>query len=285
MPPVLADLKRRRVFHTMAVYGAASFAALEGLSLLQPVLMVPAWGYRLAGFVVLVGLPIAVVLTWLYDVDIQQGVVRTPPATPEELEAIVRLPRARRWPAGVLGLAGLVLLSGSAWYALVPDEIHAGTRHRQTLAVLPLEARTDLVEDGFFIDGLHDDILIQLSQDPSLRLISRTSVGRFRGTTLSLPAVADSLGASLIIEGAVQRAGDTVRVSVQLIDGRTDAHLWAGRWDEALTAETALFLQEAVAQEIASAVERVVGGLHPTSSAGGGSRSGGARAGGADILR
>lgn len=284
MPPVLADLKRRRVFHTMAVYGAASFAALEGLSLLQPVLMVPEWGYRLAGFLVLVGLPIVVILTWLYDVDIQQGVVRTPPATPEELAAIVRLPRTRRWPSGVLGLAGLVLLSGSAWYALVPEEVHVpGTRHRPTLAVLPLEARTDLAEDGFFIDGLHDDILIQLSRDPALRLISRTSVGRFRGTTLSLPAVADSLGASLIMEGAVQRAGDTVRVSVQLIDGRTDAHLWAGRWDEALSAETTLFLQEAVAQDIASAVARVVAGLHTTFAAGAGSRD--RSAAGDEILR
>ena len=102
--------------------------------------------------------------------------------------------------------------------------------------MLPFENRSREEDDAFFVDGIHDDILTQLSKVSALRVISRTSVEQFRDTKLSMKAIADQLGVTKILEGGVQRAGDRVRVTVQLIDAATDAHLWAENYDRELSA-------------------------------------------------
>lgn len=235
----------------MAVYGAMSFAALEGLSLLQPVLFVPGWVYRAAGFIVITGFPLVVVLTWIFDYE--GAVVRTPPATHEELDVIVQQPRRRRWPAGALALLGIVLLGSSAWYAMAPVPA-APDEGFPVVAVLPFVNRSTAAEDGFFADGLLDDVLMQLSENRAWRVVSRTSVLRFQDSGLSLSDIADSLGASVILEGAVQRAGRSVRISVQVIDAGTDQHLWASRWDSVTDPDSLLALQSQVAAHVAAAL-------------------------------
>ena len=102
--------------------------------------------------------------------------------------------------------------------------------------MLPFENRSREADDAFFVDGIHDDILTQLSKVSALRVISRTSVEQFRDTKLPMNAIADQLGVTKILEGGVQRAGDRVRINVQLIDAATDAHLWAESYDRELTA-------------------------------------------------
>ena len=84
--------------------------------------------------------------------------------------------------------------------------------------MLPFENRSRESDDAFFVDGIHDDILTQLSKVSALRVISRTSVEQFRDTKLPMKAIADQLGVTKILEGGVQRAGDRVRINVQLID-------------------------------------------------------------------
>ena len=90
--------------------------------------------------------------------------------------------------------------------------------HGRPIAVLPFENRSREADDAFFVDGIHDDILTQLSKVSALRVISRTSVEQFRDTKLPMKAIADQLGVTKILEGGVQRAGDRVRINVQLID-------------------------------------------------------------------
>jgi TolB-like protein len=102
----------------------------------------------------------------------------------------------------------------------------ASADERPSIAVLPFENRSRLDDDVFFVDGIHDDILTQLSKVSALKVISRTSVEQFRGTKLPTKAIADQLGVKSILEVGVQRSGDR-RISVQLIDASTDAHLWA----------------------------------------------------------
>jgi hypothetical protein len=229
-----ADLKRRRVFRTMAIYGATSFIALEALSLLQPVLMVSDFAYRVPGFLLLAGFPVAMLMAWMYDYDTawfgrqRQHATNSPPSSrPRDWDA--GLPEA--WPWAVSSFspsrAGTPLLHRDprfAGHSIIPSwrssRSRSGARNRRT---------------SISVMALHDDVLVQLSSRPPLGVISRTSAVRFRDTNLSLSAIADSLGASAILEGAVQRSGDTVRVTMQLIDARTDEHLWAAHWDEPLT--------------------------------------------------
>ena len=146
----------------------------------------------------------------------------------------------------------LLLAGGAFWYyqrigelakdtaptasAGQPDASPGIKDARPSVAVLPFENRSREADDAFFVDGVHDDILTQLSKVSALRVISRTSVEQLRDTKLSVKAIADQLGVTKILEGGVQRAGDRVRVTVQLIDAATDAHLWAENYDRELSA-------------------------------------------------
>lgn len=253
---LFADLKRRRVFKVVAVYGAGAFATLQALDLLEPLLPV-AGVYRLAGVLLLVGFPVAASISWLYDYN--HGFTRTAPATEEELDEIVRLPRVRRWASGILALAGIALLGVTVWYAVRSGPTPSTDNPQPSLAVLPFANRSSVAEDAFFVEGLHDDILVQLSRMGSLRAISRTSVQRFRNSDLPLGAIAESLGVSTILEGAVQRSGNRIRVSMQLVDARTERHLWAERWDKEVTPENLLAIQKALAVDIAHALEVSLG--------------------------
>jgi TolB-like protein/Tfp pilus assembly protein PilF len=123
---------------------------------------------------------------------------------------------------------------------------------RPSIAVLPFESR--LEDDAFFVDGIHDDIITQLSKVGALRVISRTSVEQFRDTKLPMKAIADQLGVTKILEGGVQRAGGRVRIHMQLIDAAADEHLWAESYDRDLTAANIFAIQSEMAEAIAAAL-------------------------------
>ena len=121
--------------------------------------------------------------------------------------------------------------------------------------MLPFENRSDQSEDAFFVDGIHDDILTQLTKVGALKVIARTSVEQFRDTKLTTKEIGEKLGVTKVLEGGVQRAGDRVRVTVQLIDTATDAHLWAENYDRELTAANIFAIQSDVAAAIAEALK------------------------------
>ena len=123
----------------------------------------------------------------------------------------------------------------------------------KSIAVLPLENLSDDKENAFFADGVQDELLSNLSKIKDLKVISRTSVMQYKsGTRRNLKEIAQQLGANNVVEGSVRRSGDHMRVSVQLIDARTDRHLWGENYDRALA--DSLSLQGELATEIAAAV-------------------------------
>ena len=122
---------------------------------------------------------------------------------------------------------------------------------RPSIAVLPFQNRSAKQDDAFFVDGIHDDILMQLSKVRALKVISRTSVEQFRDTKLPTKVIAQQLGVKSLLEGGVQRAGDRVRITVQLIDAADEAHLWAESYDRELTVANIFAIQSEVAAAIA----------------------------------
>lgn len=124
-------------------------------------------------------------------------------------------------------------------------------RPELSLAVLPFVNLSADPENEYFSDGITEDIIAQVSKVSALKVISRTSVMRFRRTTLGLREVAAKLGVSNILEGSVRRAGDRLRITAQLIDARTDQHLWAETYDRRLT--DVFEIQSDVAKAIAGA--------------------------------
>ena len=154
---------------------------------------------------------------------------------------------------------GLLLLSAAFLIFnsyRTPEDHHADQIPKvntiRTIAVLPF---TNLSEDpnhAYFTDGIHDDILTQLAKISSLKVISRTSVMTYRDTQKSMKMIADELGVATLLEGGVQRAGNRVRINIQLIDTETDEHLWAETYNRELTAPNIFEIQEQIAIEIAA---------------------------------
>jgi TolB-like protein/Tfp pilus assembly protein PilF len=255
-PPAREDestwtrLRRRKVVQWGVAYSAGAWGFLQGLAYLSTLLNWPAQMQRLTGLALLIGLPIALVLAWYHGDRGEQRVGRA------EL-AILTL---------------LFLLGGGLFWryqhtsetpgynpAVAPEVAKPATTasadSRPSIAVLPFENRSRIEDDLFFVDGIHDDILTQLTKIGALKVIARTSVEQFRDSKLTTKAIGEKLGVTKVLEGGVQRAGDRVRVTVQLIDAATDAHLWAESYDRELSAANIFAIQSEVAAAIAAALE------------------------------
>ncbi|MEO1246381.1 MAG: winged helix-turn-helix domain-containing protein [Pseudomonadota bacterium] len=159
----------------------------------------------------------------------------------------------RSWSARATAAVAVVLavVLVAVWFSRdVPEPAEQAGKDRPTLAVLPLVSRSAIPEDSFIADGLHDDLLTQLSRIEAWDVISRTSVERFRDSGESIPEIASQLNASLILEGGVQRNGAQVRINVQLIDASGDTHLWAKTYDRELTVQNLFDVQSDIVESI-----------------------------------
>ncbi|MCK5483759.1 MAG: tetratricopeptide repeat protein, partial [Gemmatimonadetes bacterium] len=250
--------------------GGSAFVVLQVVDVVAEGLNLSPGVLQAVTLLILAGFPIALALAWAFQVT-PEGLRRTDPATTTDLDAIAAQPRGQRWPAGILGLLGGIAIATAGWWALGsrPATDEPGARAEEStaalaepadvylasLAVLPFANRSDHPENEYFTDGVHDDILTALSRLEDLKLISRTSVMRYRDTETSIGEIGRELGVATVLEGSVQRSGERVRITVQLIDAETDNHLWAETYDEELTAANVFAIQSDVARQIASALE------------------------------
>jgi TolB-like protein/Tfp pilus assembly protein PilF/tRNA A-37 threonylcarbamoyl transferase component Bud32 len=150
--------------------------------------------------------------------------------------------------------AAAVVLTLAVWReaGIPPGDAAVDLR---SIAVLPFATRTSAEEDRYFAEGMHDDLLTQLSRIDSLTVISRTSVMQYRDTEKTIAEIAEELGVATVLEGGIQRAGDHVRVNVQLIEAETEKHLWAETYDQELTVANVFAIQGDLTTKIARALE------------------------------
>ena len=249
-----AELKRRHVFRAAAVYGGAAFVILQAADLLQEGLQLPQSFLTAATVLALAGFPVTVFLAWLYE-RTPGGLVRTPDADPDEIDAIVAQPPARRWPIGIAAAAGTALLLVSAWWMLGRPDAPAGSHGDfSSVAVLPFENMSGNEQDAYFADGLSEELLNALARIDGLRVAGRTSSFALRDANLDLRTIGDTLGVETVLEGSVRRSGGRVRVTAQLIDAGSGFHLWSQDWDRALTAENVFEIQDEIAGAVAAAM-------------------------------
>ncbi len=267
---LFAELKRRKVFKVAAVYGAVSFGVLQVADILVPAMELPDSFVRGIALVCLLGFPIALVLAWAFETG-PEGMQRTSDPEPGEITQIVSAPRGRRWPSGILALAGTAALIVGGWLALSSrverpesaeappaaggsDKAAAAEDSRTSIAVLPFRNTSGNPEAQAFTDGVHDDLLTQLSKIRSLKVISRTSVEEYRETTKSIPEIGQELGVDNILEGGVQSAGGAFRINAQLIDAASEGHLWAELYEGELSVANIFQVQTEIADEITEAL-------------------------------
>lgn len=126
---------------------------------------------------------------------------------------------------------------------------------KKSIAVLPFKNHSALIDDEFFTDGIHDDLLTQISKIRTIKTISRTSVMGYRDTTKNIREIGKELGVTTILEGGVQRAGDQIRINIQLINAITDEHLWSETYTRKINVENIFAIQSEIVQAIAVQLE------------------------------
>ena len=241
-------LRRRKVVQWGIVYVAGAWGLLQGLAYVGTAFHWPEQLQRIAIIAFIVGLPIVLVLAWYHGDRGEQRIGRTEFAI---LTLLFLAGGGIFWRYQHTTESQTPTAANAPATTKPPTAADAGP----SIAVLPFDNRSRVEEDAFFVDGVHDDILTQLSKVSALKVISRTSVERFRETRLPLKDIAQQLGVKSILEGGVQRAGERVRINVQLIDAATDAHLWAETYDRELTAENIFTIQTELAAAIAGALK------------------------------
>ena len=237
-----AELRTRKVYRVAATYAVAGWAVIQFGDIVFPVWDLPAWTLRLVISLVLAGFPIALIFAWVFDFT-PEGIRATAPVLASREER----PHRTRRNVAIL-VAASVAVSAVAGFFLLP-RASAG-RFEKSIAVLPFENFSDEKENAHFADGIQDDILTSLSKIGDLKVISRTSVMGYRGKTHNVRQIAKDLGVATILEGSVRRAGNRVRVNVQLIDAESDQHLWSEIYDRDLT--DVFSIQSELAQKIAA---------------------------------
>jgi TolB-like protein/Flp pilus assembly protein TadD len=254
----LSELKRRRVVRVLVVYGAVAFAVIQGADVIAPALHLPSWFVTMVVLLALLGLPIAIVLAWAFEVT-PDGVKRTEPVTRLVQDSATTRTSSPWLSIRTVVMAGVLVAAGASAGWLLKSESRGSDAARNSeaapsLAVLPFENVGGEAAHAAFAIGLHDDLLTQLSRIGKLRLVSRTSVREYAGTTKHVRDIARELGVRTILEGSVQRDAQQIRINVQLIDGTTDEHLWAETYDKDLTVANLFAIQAEIAGAIANAL-------------------------------
>ena len=159
----------------------------------------------------------------------------------------------RKLDFSIIGLLAIALIF------VVLDNYILDDDREKSIAVLPFANISPDPDDAYFAEGIHDEVLAQLSKIRELKVISRTSVMRYpEGNRPPLPEIAAALGAANILEGSVRLAGNRVRITTQLIEAESDAHLWTETYDRELTAANIFAIQSEIAATVADALQAML---------------------------
>jgi TolB-like protein len=271
------ELKRRNVFRVGIAYAVAAWVLLQLTDVVGEILELPEWGGKLILLALVVGFIPALIIAWAFELT-PEGVKResevdrsqsVAPATGKKLNTAILVLMAVAIAYLLFDkfyLATLALKSPSEAAAITAEvaeespppkssQLPLEKPSRQSVAVLPFSTRSTNEEDQFFSDGMHDDLLTQLANISGLKVISRTSVMEYRDTTKNMRQIGDELGVASILEGAVQRAGQQVRINMQLIDTASDEHLWAETYDRELSVDNLFAIQSEIAMAITEALQ------------------------------
>jgi TolB-like protein/Tfp pilus assembly protein PilF len=244
-----AELRRRNVYKVAVAYAVIAWLLIQAASILFPTFDAPGWVMKVFVAIIAAGFPIALVLAWAFELT-PEGIKRTEEVTPNE--SITRR-TGRKIDFVIIGVFALVIAL-LLYDRYRPTTISpAAAVPQKSIAILPFENLSEEKANAYFAEGVQDEILTKLATVRDLKVISRTSTAKYQSKPDNLKTVANELGVATVLEGAVQKSGDKVRVNVQLIDARTDSHLWAKTYDRDF--KDVFAVESEVAQEIADTLQ------------------------------
>ncbi len=241
----VSELKRRKVFQVAAVYLVVAWIIMQVVDVVNEPLRLPEWFATVAILLVAIGFPIALILSWAFDLT-PDGVVKDQGTVTSS---------GRRIEYVFIGL--LIVAVGWLSYREVGPTSPAasGDVLPNSVAVLPFTNLSPDPDDEYFAAGIHDELLTQLTKISDLTVIARTSVLSYPGSGKSIEEIAEELNVETVMEGSVRYAGDLVRITAQLIDPATGGHLWAETYEREFSVETMFAIESDIAANIAMALE------------------------------
>ena len=259
-----AELKRRNVIRVAGVYIVVGWILVQVATALEETLGLPSWFDGTIVALLLIGLPIALIFAWAFELT-PEGVVRTE-SVPEGESITTETGRKLDFALSTAIIALIIVIvwqSSTAPETVVSEPVVAAQDSAApsdaSVAVLPFADMSAAGDQEYFSDGLTEEILNLLVRADEIDVVSRTSSFQFKGTTLGIPEIAAELNVRHVVEGSVRKAGDTVRVTAQLIDALTDRHLWSDTYDRPLTTENLFEIQDDIANSIFAALGEELG--------------------------
>ena len=248
------ELKRRKVIQVITVYAGAAFVIIELINNITEPLHLPEWTPTLVIILLLVGFPLAVIFSWIFDISPEGGIVKTEPAHEAREENKSR--SSNNWKIASYISFGVIV-------ALIVLNIFQRTNAGKvsahldkSIAVLPFINDSPEETEMYFINGTMESILDNLCKIRDLRVVSRTSVEQYRNNPVPIPAIAKDMNVSYVVEGSGLKQGDNIRLTIQLIDAVHDVHLWSRTYNRK-TSEI-FELQSEIAQLVAEEIEAVI---------------------------
>jgi TolB-like protein len=252
MTSVWVELKRRNVVRVGIAYAIVAWLLLQVADVVLNNIEAPIWVFQAILLVLAIGFPLALFFAWAFeitpeglkkeeDVDRSQSISHV---TGRKLDFVI---------IGVLAIAVVYFVTDKFYWT---DKTGTGPEIDTSIAVLPFVPLSSGADDGYFADGLTEEILNALTQLPELQVTARTSSFFFKGQDIPVPDIAAQLNVAHIVEGSVRRDEDRVRITAQLIHAASDRHLWSQTYDR--TFEDILAIQQDIAENIAEALNVVL---------------------------
>jgi adenylate cyclase len=241
-----AELKRRNVYKVAIAYIVGGWALSQGIAQVFPVFDVPNGAIRALVLLIILGFPAAVVFAWFFEIT-PEGIKRT-----EVADAANERSRGKTW-IYVIVIGGLVSIGLFFLGRYSAGNKTSGTPNdtsNKSIAVLPFENLSDDKNTAYFSDGITEEILNALAQIPGLKVAARRSAFQFKGNDLDLRKIGQMLGVANILEGSLQKAGDQVRINVQLVDVQNGLQAWSEKYDRKL--DNVFAVEDEIAKAIAT---------------------------------
>ena len=248
----LKELKERNVVKVGAIYAITGWVVIQIASIAFPTFAAPDWVLRVFIFVVLLGFPLALVMAWALELT-PEGIKRAESSVGEK----------RMWTIAIsLALLTIAWFEFGAPAVRTTDVVATAEKVEAeeqgvSIAVLPFLDLSADEDQGYFALGMSEELLNVLAQIDGLAVASRTSAFAFQGSELGVVEIADKLGVNHILEGSIRKAGDQLRITAQLIDTRTDRHLWSETFDREL--KDVFVIQDEIATAIVEALREPLG--------------------------
>jgi TolB-like protein/tetratricopeptide (TPR) repeat protein len=250
------ELKRRKVVRVITVYAAAAWVILEFISNIEEPFELPDWTTRFVFVILCVGLIVSIILSWIYDIT-QEGIEKTKPI--QDVPKKEKPFTSKGWK--IASIISIIVIVALIVLNIIPRSNLSGKRAilEKSVAVIPFINDSPDQENAYFINGIMDELIINLQSIKDLRVPGRTSVEQYRNNPKPIPEIARELGVNYIVEASGQKYGNEFTLRVQLLEGATGMHLWGKPIRKDIeSVEDIISIQSSMAKSIAEELQAVI---------------------------